>query len=302
MSGDHGHPDPYALDSAAVRAAFDAAAGTYDASAALQDEVRARLLERLDYLALAPGAVLDLGCGTGAALAPLAARFPGARLVAADLAPAMVRAAAARGVAAEVLCADGAALPLEDASVDLVFCSLMLQWLTDPRAVLAEARRVLRPGGALLLASFGPDTLHELRAAWDAADHALGEPAVHVNRFLDLHDLGDALVHSRFVEPVLDVEHLFTTYPSMRGLMRELKGLGAHNVAAGRRRGLTGRARLAAAEAAYPRESDGRVTATWEVVYGLAWTPRGAGGDAALAGAGGAVPLAALRDALKRRR
>jgi len=293
--------DRWHLDRRAVRRSFDAAAATYDACAALQDEIRARLLERLDLIALEPARVLDLGCGTGTALAPLAARFPSAQLVAVDLAPAMARAAAARAPQAGVLVADGAALPFADHSFDLVFCNLMLQWEDDPRPTLAELRRVLTPRGLLLLSSFGPDTLTELREAWDTADRALGGEAVHVNRFLDLHDLGDALVQARLVEPVLDVEHLTTTYGGMRELMRELKGLGAHNLNAGRARGLTGRRRFVAAEAAYPRDAAGRAPATWEVVYGAAWAPRERD-EGAAASAHGTVPLDALRAELKRKR
>lgn len=295
-------PDPWHLDRRAVRAAFDAAAPTYDACAALQDEVRARLLERLDLVQLAPRRVLDLGCGTGGALPALAARYPDAALHAVDLAPAMARAAAARAPRARVLCADGAALPFADGAFDLVFCNLVLQWEDDPRPTLAEVRRVLAPRGLLLLTSFGPDTLHELREAWGAADRAAGAEPPRVNRFLDLHDLGDALVHARFVEPVLDVEHLTTTYGAMGDLMRELKGLGAHNLNAGRPRGLTGRRRFAAAEAAYPRDATGRAPATWEVVYGTAWTPLDPAEGAQSRGPLGAITLDALRAELRRKR
>lgn len=290
--------DPWRLDRRAVRASFEAAAASYDRCAALQDEVRARLLERLELCQVAPRRILDAGCGTGGALVPLATRFPGAELIALDFAPAMLRQAHARVPRVRVIAADSVALPFADGSIDLVFCNLMLQWEDDPRAVLAEFRRVLAPGGLLLLTSFGPDTLHELRSAWEVAD---GGAAVHVNRFLDLHDLGDAMVQSRFAEPVLDVEYLTTTYASIDQLMRELKGLGAHNLTAGRPRGLTGRGRFAAAAAAYPRDHEGRVGATWEVVYGTAWIP--AAGVGALAqGPLGVVSLDALRAELDRKR
>jgi malonyl-CoA O-methyltransferase len=109
-------------------------------------------------------------------------------------------------------------------------------------------------------------------------------------------------------DPGLDAEHLTTRYPAPRALMRELKGLGAHNAANARPRGLTGRARLAAVEAAYPHGADGSVAATWEVVYGAAWAPRARDDAAVLADAGGAlaqggaVGVDALRAELKRRK
>ena len=294
-----------ALDRRAVRASFEHAAARYDAFAALQDAVRTNLAERLDLVRLAPARMLDAGCGTGGAQRALFARFPKAALVAADFAPAMLAQAKRRKPWFKTLhpiAADCTALPLADASVDLVFCNLVLQWLDDPDPAFREFRRVLAPRGLLLFSSFGPDTLHELRAAWSQVD---GAP--HVNRFLDMHDVGDAIVRAGLTEPVLDVEHLTTQYAAPRALMLELKGLGAHNAAAARSRGLTGRARLAAVEAGYPRDADGRVAATWEVVYGAAWAPR-ARDDAAVldaAGgalaAGGAVGRDALRAELKRR-
>lgn len=298
------------LDRRAVRASFERAAPRYDAFAALQGAVRANLAERLDLVDLEPRRMLDAGCGTGGAQRALFARFPRAALLAVDFAPAMLRQARRHKPWFKTLhpvAADCDALPFADGSIDLVFCNLVLQWLDDPEPAFREFRRVLAPRGLLLFSSFGPDTLRELRAAWGEVD---GAP--HVNRFLDMHDVGDALVRAGLGEPVLDVEHLTTRYAAPRALMRELKGLGAHNAAAARPRGLTGRARLAAVEAAYPRAADGGVQATWEVVYGAAWAPRARDDAGRLAAAGGAlfegsaeqgaVGLDALRAELKRRR
>jgi malonyl-CoA O-methyltransferase len=137
--------------------------------------------------------------------------------------------------------------------------------------VFRECRRVLKPGGLLTFTTFGPDTLVELRRAWAAADGH-----THVNRFIDMHDLGDALVRSGFAEPVMDVERFTLTYAEVRDLMRDLKAIGAHNANAGRPRGLTGRGALARMTEAYEEyRRDGRLPATHEVVYGQAWRPAG---------------------------
>ena len=262
--------DPFALDPQRVRAAFDAAAADYDAVAVVQAEVRQRLLERLELFRIAPRRILDAGCGTGHGARALLGRYRRAALVALDQAPGMLLAARQRRPwlrRLDPVCADAAALPLADASVDLVFSNLMLQWCNEPDRVFAEFRRVLRPGGLLLFTTFGPDTLKELRTAWRAADGA-----THVSRFIDMHDLGDALLRAGLAEPVMDVEHLVLTYADVRGLMRDLKTMGAGNATAGRSRGLTGRRRLAAVEAHYETlRRDGRLPATWEVVYGHAW-------------------------------
>jgi len=169
------------------------------------------------------------------------------------------------------VCANAAALPLREASVDLVLSNLVLHWCDDPDAVFAECRRVLRPGGLLTFTTLGPDTLAELRRAWAAAD-----AHTHVHRFIDMHDLGDALVRAGLAEPVLDVERCTLTYGSVGDLARDLRAMGAANAAAGRPRGLTGRSsfeRMAGAYEAYRR--DGRLPATCEVVYGQAWCPVG---------------------------
>jgi malonyl-CoA O-methyltransferase len=262
--------DGATLDRRAVARAFDRASGSYDAVARLQSNVRGELLERLDYVQLVPSVVLDLGAGTGHATRALRRRYARALVVAADVSPGMLQAAGRQRSfwrRFERVCADAYRLPFASASIDLVFSSLMLQWCEDLDAVFGEIRRVLKPGGLLTFSSLGPDTLRELRAAWTAVDNT-----AHVNRFIDMHDVGDALGRVGFADPVLDVDRHIDHYREVRDLMHDLKSLGAHNVASGRRRGLTGRRALAAMIAAYEtqRRPEG-LPATYEVVYGSAW-------------------------------
>jgi malonyl-CoA O-methyltransferase len=263
-------PPEYALERAQVKRAFERAAHRYDEVAVLQARVRERLLAGLDLVKLAPELVLDAGCGTARAAEALARRYPRARVLALDLAEAMLREARRRHRLRRpyaLACADLVRLPLPARSADLVFCNLALQWCDDLDAALVELERVLKPHGLLCLTTFGPDTLRELRAAWAEADER-----VHVHAFADMHDVGDALVRAGLAEPVLDVERYTLTYRDSRAVMRDLKALGAHNVSAGRARGLTGRGRLAACEAGYERfRREGVLPATYEVVYAQAW-------------------------------
>ena len=262
------------LDPKSVSRTFGRAAVAYDQHAELQREVGERLLERLDGLKFQPGHILDLGCGTGVHTQALHARYPQARILAMDVAvPMLARAARRRGwwrKRFSLAAGDANALPLADASFDLVFSSLMLQWCNDVSGVLANLRRILKPGGLLLLSSFGLDTLGELRAAWASVD---AHP--RVSRFTDIQRLGSALTRSGFAEPVLDTDWITTTYRDPRDLMRELKGIGASNAASERSRGLTTPQRLRAALRAYEefRQPDGRYPATWEVLYASAWAP-----------------------------
>lgn len=273
------------LDLAEVRRAFDRAAASYDAHAVLQREVCDRLLQRLDFMRLEPARVLDAGCGTGYGLAHLRTRYPAAELCALDIAPAMLAAARKRlpqpgwtqralqrltpnaSALTHTLCADMERLPLAPDSVDLIWSSLALQWAHDLEAAFRGFHRVLAPGGLLMFASFGPDTLKELRAAFSAIDDA-----PHVNRFIDLHDIGDMLTYAGFSSPVMEMEMLTLTYADLKALMADLKGIGAHNAAAARRRGLLGKAAWTRLQQAYEaHRRDGRLPATFEVIYGHAW-------------------------------
>jgi len=262
------------LDDEVIARQFSRAAVTYDDHAELQRKVGERLMDRLEGIRFEPEAILDLGCGTGVKTQALHARFPRARLIASDLSAAMLEQARGRRgwwkKRFDLIQANARALPLADDSLDLVFCNLMLQWCEHPDEVFASLRRALRPGGLLLLSTFGLDTLRELRQSWAEVD---SEP--HVGRFTDAQKLGSALTRAGFAEPVLDTDWLTTTYARPLDLLGELKGLGATNADRARSRGLMSPGRLRAALAAYDRfrQSDGRYPATWEVVYASAWAP-----------------------------
>ena len=270
----------FTLDKRQLRRSFERAASTYDRAAVLQREVCERALERLDLMKIAPAVILDAGSGTGFAAPALARRYPRATLLEFDIAPAMLQTARARaprwkkwlGWQRELfVCGDNEQLPIRAGTVGLFWSNLAFQWANDLPRVFSECQRVLQPGGLLSFTTFGPDTLKELRHAF--AGNAGG---VHVNRFYDMHDVGDMLVQAGFADPVMDMEQITLTYADVETLMRELKAIGAHNVAAGRNRGLTGRRALDNLRRRYEDlRRDGRLPATFEVVYGHAWKPMG---------------------------
>ncbi len=275
--------DEFFLAPAGVRRSFDKAARTYDSAAVVPTEIRNRLLERLDIVRLQPQTVLDLGAGTGHASKALKQRYRAAEIIALDLSPAMLVEANHRQSwlrRFHRVAADAHRLPIKDASIELVFSNLMLEWCHDPDTVFQEIRRVLKPGGLLSFATLGPDTLRELRAAWREVDSY-----TRVHRFIDMHDLGDALMRAGLAEPVMDTERLTVTYPDVDALMRELVATGSSNVTQGRPRGLASKARLESLRRAIARVSkEGALPVSMEVVYGHAWAgqlrrPKAAGGE-----------------------
>ena len=262
-----------ALDVMAVQRAFDAAAQSYDDHAVLQHEVAERLLSRLSYLKVEPRVILDIGAGTGQPTSKLMKRYPAAYMLALDLSPRMLQKTRKQGRLFRrpaVICGHSQQLPVADKSVDMVFSSLSLQWCDRPELAFAEIRRVLKPDGVLLFSTFGPDTLKELRSSWAAVDNGQ-----HVHTFMDMHDLGDFIVQAGLQEPVMEREEITLTYSRVRDVMRDLKYIGASNALHGRSRGLLGRRKFGQLETAYETwRRDGRLPASYEVVYGTAWSGR----------------------------
>ncbi|OOG59355.1 malonyl-ACP O-methyltransferase BioC [Rhodanobacter sp. C03] len=260
------------LDRQLVRRHFGRAAKSYEQHDVLQREVQAALLERLDFYTQTPQRVIDVGAGTGRGSALLKQRYAKAEVIAVDLALPMLRAAKQHASwlkPFQRVCAEATALPLPDHSIDVLHSNLCFQWIDDLPALFNECARVLKPGGLLAFSTFGPDTLKELRASWAEADQQ-----AHVSRFLDMHDVGDAMLAAGLRDPVLDVFRYTLTYSEPRKLLEELQGLGATNADSTRERGLTGKSRYQRMLATYEAmRVDGRIPATWEVVTAHAWGP-----------------------------
>lgn len=269
-------PEAFLPDKRQMRRAFERAATSYDGAAVLQREVCDRMAERLPLIKYTPKRALDAGSGTGYGAGLLRTAYPSSRVLELDIAHSMLLAARRKlGWTARVfkspwqICGDIERLPLGDGAVDMVWSNLALQWTNDLDAAFAEIHRVLVPEGLFMFSTLGPDTLKELRQAFSGLDGA-----THVNRFIDMHDIGDGLVRNGFATPVMDMEYITLTYDDVRGVMHDLKAIGAHNVTHGRPHGLMGKARWQQVVDNYERlRRNGKLPATYEVVYGHAWKP-----------------------------
>ncbi len=258
------------FDPQRIRNAFDKAAESYDQAAVLQKEVCKRLLQKLEVVRLSPQWILDAGSGTGEAVRPLQKKYKKAEVVVLDLSERMLKKAAGQGALfrkPHQVCANIESLPFADNSFDLLFSSLAMQWCNDLGATLVEFKRVLRPGALLQFATFGPDTLKELRASWQQVDDA-----IHVNSFIDMHDIGDGLLQAGFAEPVMESEIITVNYQEVDTLMQDLRDIGANVTASGHRQGLLTRNMLKQLREAYEiyRQQD-VLPASYEIVYGHAW-------------------------------
>jgi len=243
---------------ARVRQSFERAAPTYDSAATVQRQVCNRLAERLP--AMPPVArLLDAGCGTGYAQALLQKRFPGAHAVALDLSAGMLERIATPCCR---LAGDLEHLPLANDSVDLYWSSLAVQWC-DLAKTLAEACRVLKPGGQLALASLGPATFHELRTAFADVDNHQHTLAFHTPAEI-------AQIASAAGLLAVDVQKGTKTahYPDFKTLLKAVKAIGANQLGSGRRTSLMSRTDFQRAETAIEAlRTPAGLPLTYDVTY-----------------------------------
>lgn len=227
------------------------------------------MLQRLDYIKIAPRRVLD--AGSGPPRQALGRRYPQAAIIALDFSLGMLPRGSFLGrlfhPGFQSVCADLERLPFADGCVDLLWSNMALHWLGDPLAAFTEFRRVLSVNGLLMFSTLGPDSLKELRAAAGAA---------RVHDFIDMHDVGDMLLAAGLSAPVMDMELLTIEYPDADSVLADLRASGQTSARADRPRGLAGKEfarRLRRGLGPSPRS-------TYEVVYGHAWNAPRAKGDA----------------------
>jgi malonyl-CoA O-methyltransferase len=259
-----------ALRSSDVRRRFDRAAEEFEEFDFVHSVTRNGLLARLEPMVVEAKTVVDLGCATGSACKPLAKRFRRAHIIALDLSAGMlqqVRRKQSWFTKYSLLHASATAIPLADQSVDVVFANQLLPWIDASATMFAEVARVLRENGLFLFATLGPDSLSELRQAWRSTD-----TGVHVNRFPDMHDIGDAAIRAGLTDPVLDVDRLSVTYQDAGALFRDLTGCGARNSLAHRSHTLIGKSRFDTMTATLERHrKNGTIELDLELIYGHCW-------------------------------
>ncbi|SHN90302.1 Biotin synthesis protein BioC [Bathymodiolus heckerae thiotrophic gill symbiont] len=246
----------------AVRSAFNKASDNYNDHAFLQKEIALRLDEKLEVITSSSNVILDLGAGTGLLSTDLQKRFADSKIIALDFAQNSLK----NNTSKHKICANANHLPLADNSINIVVSSLMMQWCPDLKQLFSEIHRVLENDGLILFSTFGPDTLKELKKSWSVVDNQ-----THVNTFTDMHDIGDQMLGAGFQSPVMEMEKLTLTYQIVTDLLRDLKAIGAQTVDA-RSKSLMGKGKFQLMIQMYESyRQDGKLPATYEVIYGHAW-------------------------------
>jgi SAM-dependent methyltransferase len=234
----------------------------------LLESVAADMVERLSLVLR--GFTLGVDLGTPTAAVREALRGQVTTLIA-------VEPLAAERRTGLAVAADEEALPFRDGALDLVVSALALQFVNDLPGTLVQIRRALKPDGLFLAALLGGETLTELRQAFAAAESEIeGGASPRVAPFADLRDLGALLQRAGFALPVTDFERLTVRYESVFALMHDLRRMGAGNALAERRRTPLRRATLLRMAEIYAQrfaDPDGRVRATFDIVWLAGWAP-----------------------------
>ncbi|WP_119461307.1 methyltransferase domain-containing protein [Rhodospirillaceae bacterium SYSU D60014] len=270
--------DPMNLfDRRLVRRHRDRAAADLDSHDFLLRETAERLTDRLDDVTRKFPRALDLGCHGGELADAIGTRGGIRELVQCDLSPIMARRAADRRGGVPTAVVDEEFLPFAPASFDLVLSNLSLHWVNDLPGCLRQIRQILKPDGLFLGTMLGGATLAELRTALLEAELAeTGGASPRISPFADLSDAGGLLQRAGFALPVIDTDVLTVTYPDPFRLMRDLRGMGETNAVRERSRHPTRRATLFRAAATYQErhaDDDGRLPATFQIVYLTGWAP-----------------------------
>ncbi len=260
----------YGPDPEAVRRVYDRTGPDYGEASEAAREIFRRLIGRLDYFSIKPSAVLDLGCGTADSLRILKRRYRGSFLTGLDISMGMLRQSKTRLSVLKktaLVQADAHQLPYGDKSFDLIVSNLLLLFCPQPESVFREINRVLKPGGALLFTTLGPDSMKSLLDCMHRID-----PASQRLAFVDMHDIGDVMMRAGLAQPVLDIEYLRLTYPTVPDMLTELRACGGANSAIGRRHGLMAPAK--AREIRRALESESIDELNLEIIHGHAWKGR----------------------------
>ena len=242
---------------------------SYLQSAIIQREVINRLMQRLSLINFSPRSIIDIGSGIGLGTENLLKFYSKTKFYMLDNSFKSLKDSVIKQKKVFPICANFTNIPFNDYSFDFVFSSSALHWDLDIQMSFSEIYRILKPGGLFLFATYGPDTLIELRSAWSIVDKKK-----HVNDFYEMHDIGDLMLNLNFMDPVVDVEKIVVEYINVKQLQKDLKNIGSKVIhEEHHKNGLFGTKKMKDMYEEYEkfRRKNGTLPATYEVIYGSAW-------------------------------
>lgn len=241
-----------------IQRSFSKSSQKYDEHSQLHRSIADELVSNFSLETL-PRTILDVGCGTGYVTARLKEQWPQAKVIGVDFAQGMLEKAQATHPDIDWILADSASLPFADNHADLLVSNLSYQWAEDLAKVLAEARRVMVPGGVLAATLFGYHTCNELL---DLLQETAG---VKTKRLPSQVNIEEALAHNSFKSVEVRTVPNKIEFDDVYALMAWLKSIGANALAY---EGFLGKGALAQAAMKYQeRFPYGKgIAATFEVI------------------------------------
>ncbi len=260
------------FDRSLVRARRNRAASGFHEFDFLFREVADRLADRLEDITRSFPMALDIGSHGDVLASELQGRGQIETLIQCDLSEQMLD--PSDGIA---LVADEEALPFEGPHFDVVLSNLSLHWVNDLPGALVQANRCLKPDGLFLGSMLGGDTLHELRDCLMEAELEIrGGLSPRLSPFAQVRDAGGLLQRAGFALPVTDSDIITVTYENAFRLMRDLRGMGETGAGLTRPKHFTRRNIFYRAAQLYTEKysnDDGRIPATFEIIYLHGWAP-----------------------------
>ena len=241
----------------------------YIESAIVQKEIIYRLMQRLSLINISPQKIIDIGSGIGLGTEKIIQKYANSECYMLDNSLESLKENFVKSSTLKKVCANFKKIPFPNSTFDFVFSSSALHWDLNIQESFQEIYRVLKPGGLFLFATYGPDTLIELRSSWSRVD-----TCKHVNDFYDMHDIGDLMQNINFNDSVVDVESIIIEYKSVLQLQKDLKNIGSKVISSKEKKlGLFSSSKMKQMYSEYEkfRSKEGVLPATYEVIYGSAW-------------------------------
>jgi len=250
---------------------FDNCAKSFSDFDFVHRHCRKDLIDRLVPIKIAPKQAVDLGGALGSGAEFLEKNYPACQITNLDISRSMLLSSiknikALRHI--NQVQASAEILPFKNDSIDLIFSNLLMPWINNLSFFLYEINRVLSKNGLFIFSTLGPDSFANIKAAWLSIDNF-----EHVNKFIDMHIIGDQLLNSGLSDPILDSDRLIIKYEDLNAFFKDITASGSRNCLRNRNHGLTGKNKFNTFKKYLGKsKNNNRFNIELELIYGHAWS------------------------------